>query len=165
MYKKLESWILILPRMQRLYCFEEGGLRFVYPVSTAKNGLGELNGSGCTPRGWHQIHSIIGEDCPLYSVFVGRKWTKEIYSTNLGTQFPERDWILSRILRLEGLEPGRNKGAEVDTFARYIYIHGTPEPMKKNLPLSHGCIRMCNKDVLNLAGWIKTGVRVYIHDC
>lgn len=162
---KADSWILILPLTQRLYCFEHGGLRFIYPISTGKNGLGELNGSGCTPRGWHQIHSIIGEGCPLLSVFVGRQWTKEIYSPELAQQYPERDWILSRILRLEGLELGRNKGPGIDSFERYIYIHGTPEPMQENTPLSHGCVRMRNKDVLSLSRWVKIGVHVYIHDC
>ncbi len=159
----INPWILILPHFQRLYGFEQGGLSFVYPISTALNGLGELNGSGCTPRGWHQIHSIIGNDCPINSVFVGRVWTQECYSSALTLQYPQRDWILTRILRLDGLEPGRNKGDGVDSFSRYIYIHGTPEPMQKNKPLSHGCIRMQNQDVIDLANWVEEGTKVYIH--
>lgn len=157
-----QPWILILSSTQRLYLFDSGALLGIYPISTAKKGLGELRGSECTPRGWHAVHSIIGQDAPHAAVFVGRKWTGERYSEDLKAEYPERDWILTRIIRLEGLEPGVNLGREVDTFSRYIYIHGTPEPMQLNYPASHGCIRMRNDDVTQLADWVKPQTRVYI---
>ena len=157
-----KAWMLILARTQRLYTFENNALIAIYPVSTAKNGLGEKMGSECTPRGLHQVHSVIGQDLPINSVFVARHFTGEIFSYKLAKQFPRRDWILSRIIRLDGLLKGFNKGGDVDTFARYIYIHGTPEPMAENKPLSHGCIRMKNKDILDLANWVYKGMRLYI---
>lgn len=159
-----KSWILILPSRQRLYGFEDGGLVFIYPVSTAKNGLGEREHSECTPRGWHAVHSVIGLDAPLNSIFVARKWTGECYTKALKEAYPERDFILTRIIRLEGLEPGFNQGGEVDTFSRYIYIHGTPEPMRLNYPASHGCIRMRNRDVMALAEWVQPHTPIYIRD-
>ena len=153
--------ILINAKTQRLICFEQAVPIQSYRVSTAKNGLGEQQGSGCTPRGWHQIQSIIGLGA-INSVFVSRVWTKEIYDQALAAQCPERDWILTRILRLEGLEPGYNKGGSQDTFDRYIYIHGTPDTTIVGQPGSHGCIRMRNVDVIELADWARVGCRVYI---
>ncbi|OGV27554.1 MAG: peptidase [Legionellales bacterium RIFCSPHIGHO2_12_FULL_37_14] len=155
--------MLILPKTQRLYAFKNKALVAIYNVSTAKNGLGELKGSECTPRGWHQVHSVIGLDAPKNAVFVGRVWTKERYTKQLAKKFPARDWILSRIIWLDGLEEGFNKGKDVDTLARYIYIHGTKEPLLPNKPLSHGCIRMKNQDIIELADWVFEGMRVYIH--
>ena len=135
-----------------------------YPVSTAKNGAGERKGSQCTPRGWHKIRAKIGADRPLQAVFVGRRWTGEIYSPELAQQFPQRDWILSRILWLGGLEPGKNRYGEVDTAWRYIYIHGCPDELVTGTPASHGCIRMNNADVVKLFTRVNVGDRVYIHE-
>lgn len=156
------SWLLIIPKFQRMYCFAQHALRRIYPVSTAKKGLGERKGSECTPRGWHQIHARIGLECPRNSVFIARQWTGEIYSDQLAQQFPERDWILTRILWLEGLEEGKNRAGEVDTLSRYIYIHGTPEPMPFNQPSSHGCIRMRHDDLINLCQHVNLYTKVYI---
>jgi len=133
-----------------------------YPVSTGKNGLGELSGSECTPRGWHAIYSIIGLQHEVNSVLVSRQWTGELYSAELAAQYPGRDWILTRILQLDGLEPGRNKGNDVDSLARYIYIHGTPDTTELGAPGSRGCVRMRNADIIELANWVKVGSRVYI---
>jgi L,D-transpeptidase YbiS len=105
----------------------ENGPLAVYPVSTARNGPGERRGSGCTPRGWHRIRIKIGAGLPLDTVFVGRRPTGEIYGPELAARHPERDWILTRILWLTGLEPGRNRGGECDTLRRFIYIHGCPD--------------------------------------
>lgn len=157
------KWLFVLPRTQRLYACEGGGLVFIYPVSTAKNGLGEKKGSECTPRGWHAVQSTIGLACPMCAVFVARVWTGEIYTASLAEKEPYRDWILTRIIRLTGLEAGFNQGDDVDSFERYIYIHGTPEPMVLNTPLSHGCIRMRNQDIVTLAAWLVPGVKLYIH--
>lgn len=135
-----------------------------YPVSTAKNGAGERMGSECTPIGWHQIRAKIGANQLLYSVFKGRRSTGEIYSAELGQQYPQRDWILTRILWLGGLEPGKNRYGKVDTTWRYIYIHGCPDELMKGYPDSHGCVRMKNADVLDLFDRVEAGVKVYIHE-
>ncbi len=135
-----------------------------FPVSTAKKGAGELMGSECTPTGWHKIRAKIGADQPLNSVFVGRRATGEIYNAGLGSQNPQRDWILTRILWLGGLEPGKNRYGNVDSTWRYIYIHGCPDELMIGRPGSHGCIRMKNADVLDLFNSIELGVKVYIHE-
>jgi len=131
-------------------------------VATAKNGPGELNGSQCTPRGWHRIRAKIGSDCPSGTVFVGRRPTGEVYSPQLREQYPERDWILTRILWLCGLEPGRNRFGDVDTMRRYVYIHGCPDEDPMGVPSSHGCIKMRNRDIIELFERVSTGTRVYI---
>ncbi|UVE19215.1 L,D-transpeptidase [Pseudomonas sp. LS44] len=135
---------------QCLYGFAEGRLLLRLPVSTALNGVGELNGSGCTPRGRHQVRAMIGAGLPEGAVLRGRRWTGEVWSTALSEQFPGRDWILTRILWLSGCEPGRNRLGAVDTFRRYIYLHGTPDSEPLGVPLSHGCIRLRNADLLKL---------------
>jgi lipoprotein-anchoring transpeptidase ErfK/SrfK len=149
---------------QRLAIVDSGKEICSYPVSTAKNGVGERRGSECTPRGWHVIRAKIGAELPLNSVFVGRRATGEIYDEELGQQYPKRDWILTRILWLGGLEPGKNRYGEVDTCWRYIYIHGAPDESLIGLPASHGCIRMKNADMLDLFNRVQAGVRVYIHE-
>ena len=135
---------------QMLYGFSVGQLVVRVPISTARNGAGERNGSGCTPRGLHQVRSKVGAGLPLAAVLRGRRWTGEFWSPQLHEQFPGRDWILTRILWLSGLEPGRNRMGEVDTFHRYIYLHGTPDTEPMGEPLSHGCIRLRNADMLAL---------------
>lgn len=157
-----ETFIRIDLREQRLYVLEGDAVVAEYPVSTGKNGPGERKGSGCTPRGWHVIRARIGAGRPLDTVFVGRRPTGEIYSPALRERFPERDWILTRILWLSGLEPGRNRLGDVDTMRRYIYIHGCPDEEPMGVPLSHGCIRMRNADVAALFERVTAGVRVLI---
>jgi lipoprotein-anchoring transpeptidase ErfK/SrfK len=135
---------------QQLYGFSAGQLVLRLPVSTALNGAGEQNGSNCTPRGLHQVRAKIGAGLPLGAVLRGRRWTGETWNAELHAQFPGRDWILSRILWLSGCEPGINRLGVVDTFRRYIYLHGTPDTEPMGVPLSHGCIRLRNADVLDL---------------
>ena len=147
---------------QRLSMIENGKIVKSYLVSTAKNGPGERMGSGCTPRGWHVIRAKIGKDEPENSVFIGRRPTGEIYNSELAAQYPKRDWILTRILWLGGLEPGFNRYHEVDTAWRYIYIHGSPDHGVSGQPQSHGCIRMKSPDLLELFDNVKTGMRVLI---
>lgn len=149
---------------QRLTLAVGEQLLAVYPVSTARNGPGERRGSGCTPRGWHRIRLKIGAGLPLDTVFVGRRPTGEIYNPELAARYPERDWILTRILWLTGLEPGRNRGGECDTLRRFIYIHGCPDTAPLGVPLSHGCIRMHNQDLLALFEEVAAGDRVLIAD-
>lgn len=137
---------------------------FEASVSTAKNGPGEMKNSECTPRGLHTIRACIGADFPDNTIFVGRRPTGELYSDALSAQLPERDWILTRILWLSGLEVGRNRLANVDTMQRYIYIHGCPDRLPMGEPLSHGCIRMHNRDLLVLFDLVKAGTQVMIHE-
>jgi hypothetical protein len=134
----------------------------LYSVSTALNGPGERENSGCTPRGEHYIRAMVGSDLPIGSVFQARRPTGEIYSAVLAERYPDRDWILSRILWLCGRETGKNRGPGVDTFHRFIYIHGTPDTEPVGTPMSHGCIRMRNADVLDLFNQVQPGTKVYI---
>lgn len=133
-----------------------------YPVSTALNGSGERNGSGCTPRGKHYVRAMIGAGRPLNTVFVGRRATGEILTPELAARYPERDWILTRILWLCGLEPGKNRLGSVDSFRRFIYIHGTPDTEPMGVPESHGCIRMRNDQVVELFRQVRPGTPVDI---
>jgi lipoprotein-anchoring transpeptidase ErfK/SrfK len=143
--------IEILLRRQTLDVIDDAGRTHRrYFVSTAKNGAGEKYGSFCTPRGWHVIRAKIGGGAPVNTVFVKRRPTGEIYTPVLGAQFPERDWILTRILWLSGDEPGFNRLGQVDTMRRYIYIHGSPDSAEMGVPGSIGCIRMRNHDIVDL---------------
>lgn len=125
-----------------------------YRVSTAKNGAGEKNGSYCTPRGRHIIRAKIGAGdtarCVANTVFKRRRPTGEIWSPELAAQFPDRDWILTRILWLSGTEPGKNRLGNVDTMRRCIYIHGSPDTVPMGTPGSIGCVRMRNEDIIEL---------------
>lgn len=141
---------------------ERGGVVARYSVSTALNGAGEQNGSGCTPMGKHYIRAKIGGKLPANTVLRARRPTGEIYTPELAAKHPDRDWILSRILWLCGLEPGKNRGFGVDTFRRFIYIHGTPDAEPMGLALSHGCIRMRNDDVIELFDCVQPGMLVTI---
>ena len=147
---------------QRLRLFDEGPAVMDVAVSTAANGPGEINGSGCTPRGAHVIRAKIGAGCPADTVFVGRRPTGERYTPQLRERFPERDWILTRILWLSGTEPGFNRLGHVDTMRRYIYIHGTPDDVRLGQIGSHGCVRMGNADIMELFERVAVGTRVLI---
>lgn len=131
-------------------------------IATAKNGMGEQAGSECTPRGWHQVRAMIGADAQANTVFVGRRDTGEIYSPNFRQNFPDRDWILTRILWLSGLEVNKNRLGVVDTMRRYIYIHGCPDEDEMGIPSSHGCVKMRNTDVMKLFSAVTPGTKVYI---
>jgi hypothetical protein len=147
---------------QVLTLWEGEFLRHRYLVSTARNGPGERYGSGCTPRGRHRVRLRIGDGCPVNTVFVGRRPTGEIYGPDLARRFPDRDWILTRILWLSGLESGCNRGGQVDSLRRFIYIHGCPDSLPMGVPLSHGCIRMRNRDLVELFEQVRTGTLVDI---
>lgn len=135
-----------------------------YRISSALNGPGERQNSGCTPRGRHIIRAKIGGGAPIGAVFRGRRPTGEIWTQQLAEAHPERDWILTRILWLSGCEPGRNRLGVVDTMRRYIYIHGTGDDQPMGVPLSHGCIRMRNHDIAELFDLVLPGTRVDIHE-
>ncbi|UUS61509.1 MULTISPECIES: cell wall-recycling L,D-carboxypeptidase ElsL [unclassified Acinetobacter] len=147
----LKDQTLTLPKLNKFYL-----------ISSGKNGIGEQENSGKTPRGWHQIAEKFGGQQPQNAVFKARQWTGEVYDEQLAALHPERDWILSRILWLSGLEPGFNVGEGCDTYQRYIYIHGTPDTEPMGIPMSHGCIRMRNSDVVELYQLIPLNALVYI---
>jgi L,D-transpeptidase YbiS len=154
--------IEIIIGTQTLTVFDEEQQLMSFSVATARKGVGELYGSEQTPRGWHVIRAKIGAQQPVNAVFVARRPTGEIYTPALREQDPERDWILTRILWLSGLEPGRNRLGTVDTMRRYIYIHGCPDEDVMGIPSSHGCIKMHNKDVIRLFDTVDVGTRVLI---
>jgi lipoprotein-anchoring transpeptidase ErfK/SrfK len=147
---------------QTLFLEEQGKIIKRFNISTALNGLGEQENSGCTPRGWHEIKQKIGTGAPLNTVFVSREPTGEIYNAALKARSPDRDWILTRILWLSGLEEGRNLGNGVDTFSRYIYIHGTPYEEELGKAVSKGCVRMANNELIEFFDLVEIGTKVYI---
>ena len=156
--------IEVIVSAQTLTLFAEERTLMSFAVATASKGVGEQNGSEQTPRGWHYIRAKIGADQPVNTVFVGRRPSGEIYTPALKDQAPERDCILTRILWLSGLEPGRNRLGMVDTMQRYIYIHGCPEEEPMGIPSSHGCIKMHNQDVIRLFDTVTVGTRVLIKE-
>ncbi|HEY0721466.1 MAG TPA: L,D-transpeptidase [Gammaproteobacteria bacterium] len=158
----MERFIEVSIAAQRLRLYEQGNLVMEVLVSTAAKGAGECRGSEQTPRGWHTIRAKIGAGAPLNTVFKGRRLTGEIYTPQLREANPGRDWILTRILWLSGLEPGRNRLGQVDTMRRYIYIHGTPDEEAMGTPASHGCIRMRNTDLVKLFESAPVGTPVLI---
>lgn len=144
--------------------FEQDRLIKQYQVSTGKNGVGEQFGSEQTPRGKHVIRAKIGEHAAPNTVFVGRRPTGEIFDPELQAKFPGRDWILTRIFWLSGLEKGKNRLGEVDTMRRYVYIHGTPDHVVLGVPGSRGCIRMHNADIIELFAIVPVGAEITIFE-
>jgi hypothetical protein len=159
-----DSYLDVCIATQQLLVIENKQIIKSYRVSTAKNGAGEQKGSYCTPCGWHRIRAKIGATAALCSVFKARRTTGEIYTPELGAQYPQRDWILTRILWLGGLEPYKNRYGNVDSTWRYIYLHGTPDELMDGTPQSHGCIRMHNTDIIELFNTVPVGMRVFIHE-
>ncbi len=135
---------------------------YTFLVSTAEKGIGQLKNSFQTPIGWHYVRAMIGANAPINSVFKSRRLTGEICTTELQERYPERDWILTRIIWLSGLESLVNRGSNVDTMRRYIYIHGCPDACLMGVPLSKGCIRMRNQDIILLFDMIEFGTKVHI---
>ncbi|AMO36132.1 L,D-transpeptidase [Thauera humireducens] len=135
-----------------------------YAVSTALNGPGEESGSQRTPRGRHRIRARIGAGAPSGAVFRGRRPTGECWTPEFAAAHPGRDWILSRILWLCGEEPGRNRLGRVDSMRRYIYIHGTGDDQPMGVPLSHGCVRMRNREIIELFDLVPAGTKVEIRE-
>ena len=157
-----ERSIEINLQLQTLVLFNGDARVAEFQVSTAANGAGEQIDSECTPRGKHVIDEKIGQGCAENTVFIGRRPTGETYDRVLRRDQPDRDWIVTRIMWLRGVEAGRNDGGNVDSKARYIYIHGTPGDTDMTVPGSHGCIRMCNRDVVRLFDLVDVGTPVNI---
>ncbi len=159
-----QTYIEVDIAAQKLVLWDAGMRQREYAVSTALKGSGERSGSEQTPRGWHKVRAKIGAGAPLGAVFVGRRPTGEVWTPELAAQHAGRDWILSRILWLSGLEPGRNRLGQVDSMRRYIYVHGCPDTEPVAVPGSHGCVRMRNQDVIELFERVPVGMRVLIHE-
>ena len=155
-------WLHISITNQQLKLMDGQNCLVSYSVCTAKNGPGELKGSECTPRGWHYIRAKIGAGQPINTVFKGRRPTGEIYTAALHEAHPGRDWILTRILWLCGLEKGENRFGEVDTMSRYIYFHGSPPERFKGKPSSRGCICLRNEDMLEVFDRVPVYTKVLI---
>lgn len=145
-----------------LYTAPGGSRLWDAEIATAKNGVGEALGSYKTPRGLHVIRAKIGAGAARNAVFVGRRTTGEIYSPELRAIYPNRDWILTRILWLSGLEVGLNRLGSVDTMRRYIYIHGAPDEDRMGIPSSHGCVKMRNEDLVYLFDQVPVGTHVRV---
>ncbi|HIF47256.1 L,D-transpeptidase [Candidatus Thioglobus sp.] len=128
-----------------------------YVISSAANGVGEQEGSFCTPLGKFKISEKIGQELESNSVLEGRVFTNEIYTVALAQQYPDRDWILTRILWLDGTE-----NHNTNTKSRYIYLHGSPDETPMGIPGSKGCIRMRNKDIIELFDLVQIGEEVAI---
>ena len=156
--------IVVTITTQRLQLYRAQRLLMDVTVSTARNGPGERSGSECTPRGRHVVRARIGAGCPSGTVFVGRRTTGEIYTPELAKRYPGRDWILSRILWLSGLEIGKNRLGNVDSMRRYIYIHGCPDSEPMGVPRSKGCVRMRNTDIIALFDRVPAGTPVFIEE-
>ncbi len=143
---------------------EVGELLVQYSVSTSKFGTGNQNGSQQTPLGLHRVKDKIGGAMPVNEVYIGRVPHGNIDECKQqGVELPD-DVIMSRIIWLDGMEPGRNQGGYVDTYQRYIYIHGTNHEDNVGTPSSIGCIRMRNQDVVDLYRQIEIGSEVLIEE-
>ncbi|MGV3636737.1 MAG: L,D-transpeptidase family protein [Flavobacteriales bacterium] len=134
----------------------------VYPVATAKAGVGAADGSLRTPPGLHRISEKFGEGLPEFGILKDRLFTGEFADPDFAGV--DKDWITSRILWLEGLEPGVNQGGQVDSHARYIYIHGTANEKSVGTASSMGCVRMRNADIIHLYEQVPVGALVVILD-
>ena len=135
-----------------------------YQISTALKGVGQNKNSFQTPIGRHYIRAKIGKGLPALSIFEGRRPTGRIWNKEDAESHPNHDWILSRILWLSGKKYGVNRLGTVDTMQRYIYIHGTHDESGLGKPLSHGCIRMSNNDVIELFDLVSAGTIVHINE-
>ena len=157
---------LLLVRIptQQLFEFQEGKCTQIFPVSTSAKGAGNRLGSNQTPLGMHMVKEKHGAGIPLGGILVSREFTGEIVHISTEALPLEKDYITSRILWLAGLEEGKNKGGEVDSFRRYIYIHGTAEEGLIGKPASHGCVRMKNQDIIQVFERTAVGTHVLILD-
>ena len=163
--KKINSsHIDVSIKKQNLSLFERDILVKRFSISTAKRGVGQQKNSFKTPLGKHVVRAKIGDTLPIFTVFSARRATNEIWTPNALLSEPHKDWILSRIIWLSGCELGINRLGSVDTMQRYIYIHGTPYEKELGQPVSEGCVRMGNRDVIELFNLISLGTNVFINE-
>ena len=147
---------------QRLYVLANDIVLESFPISSSKFGEGSTENSFKTPLGMHTIREKIGADAPLNTIFVARINTEKKAEIIHTMEDSDNDFVTSRILWLDGQEQGINKGEGVDSYDRYIYIHGTHEEGLIGIKASHGCIRMFNNDVIELYDMVNKGTKVYI---
>ena len=147
---------------QRLYLYSNNDLILSYPVSTSKYGEGQTENSFKTPLGLHEIKEKIGHKAPINTIFTARVNTNKRADVQIKQNDTEDDFVTSRIMWLDGLEEGINRGLGVDSYNRYIYIHGTHEEGLIGQKASHGCIRMFNNDVIELFDIVSEGTKVQI---
>ncbi len=144
---------------QKLYLIKDYRVVRQYRCATGAAGLGNKKDSGKTPLGWHRVGKKIGEGLPVGAILKARKWTKKTWKSG---QTTADDLVLTRILWLRGLEPGKNLGGQVDTWSRYIYIHGTNHVGALGRPSSHGCVRVDPREVIDLFERVQKNTRVLI---
>lgn len=160
--KQGASALVVNPDNQCLYLIQGNRIEASYSISTAARGLGNRNGSYRTPTGTHRICSKYGKNAPVGTIFRARKNAGKIAKIFTDKIDTPKDYVTTRILRLEGMEPDMNKGEGIDSYLRLIYIHGTPEEGLIGTPASHGCIRMKNADVIALFDAVPVGTLVEI---
>lgn len=139
---------------QSITVVDAGGVKGQFAVSTAAAGAGNRQDSERTPLGWHRVETRIGGDEPPGRVFVSRVAQEQRLAPHEWRNPSSGDYVLTRILWLRGLEPGVNAGPGIDSYARYIYLHGTNQEQLLGQPASHGCIRLSNRDVMELFDWV-----------
>ena len=155
-------WVLIDCAAQQCHLFQGTKVQRSFPVSTAAKGLGEEVNSFKTPRGWHVIAEKIGCDAPDNAVFIAREWTGEIFTQAKRALSPDRDWILTRILWLHGMELGKNRGGKFDTYARHIYCHGSPNQSIDKGNASKGCVGLTSESIKVLYASVAIGTPLFI---
>jgi hypothetical protein len=146
----LNTFIYVGIQRQQLYLIENWKITDVFQVSTSRYGAGFEKDSHKTPWGLHCISQCVGKDVPYAGILKGIHFSGKIADIELNAVSTGKDEITSRALRLEGMEPGLNKGGKNDSYARDIYIHGTPEEGLIGTASSHGCVRMRNADIIKL---------------
>ena len=159
---KYENLLFVSIENQKMYRIQSKYIIETYDISTSKYGIGNQMGSNKTPTGLHKINSKYGHKTPVNGRMIGRVFYGQIAKIFSDTTTSKTDDITSRILWLEGLENGINKGDNIDSYKRYIYIHGTSEEGRIGIPSSHGCVRMKNKDVIDLFNEVAIGTFVLI---
>lgn len=148
--REFKDFVYVGVKRQELYLFREGNLIKVFNVSTSKNGAGSVSGSEMTPVGLHKVNGKYGKDVPENGILKHKKYTGETAGIEYRPIPINKDLITTRVITIEGLERGINKGGDLDSYNRRIYIHGTAEEGLIGQPASHGCVRLKNKDIMDL---------------
>tara|TARA_B110000014_G_C19997882_1_gene517071 strand:- start:357 stop:947 length:591 start_codon:yes stop_codon:yes gene_type:complete len=154
--------VFVSIKEQKLYHIKNEKIINTFIISSSKYGTGNMEGSNKTPLGLHKIREKHGEKTPINGKMLGRKFYGKIAKIHTDKSRSKTDDVTTRIFWLEGLEKGKNKGEGIDSYKRYIYIHGTSEEGRIGSPASHGCIRMKNKDIINLYKRVEVGTLVLI---
>ncbi len=160
--RSFKKYMYVSVKHQRLYLIKNDSTIRKYSISTAKNGIGSKRDSYKTPPGLHTVKRKIGSDVPYGGIMVSRVYEGKIATILTEKENAKKDYVTSRIMWLQGEEPGINRGRNIDSYNRYIYIHGTPEEGYIGQPASHGCIRMKNTDVIELYDFVDEGTPILI---